>query len=707
MDLQEFRKQFIDDIRRDSANAGSDPEDFFINKILNDLEEMGIINNYMPLSVEIEKREGRYRHKLSFDAYAEDEADSALILISSDFSNDFEKQESLNEERVNELLTNMQMFIEEAVSGNVSLYCDESDPVVEFANSIRKRIGKSMITTEIERFKFIIISNKKLSQRYHNVSRPDFLERPVELNVWTIERIFERVISNTSELIEIETKDFDCDGIPCLKANLGFDNEYDAYLGIVPGNFLARIYKSFGSKLLEGNVRAFLSFRGNINKGIKNTIINRPTRFFTFNNGIAIVARAVRFSPDKTKITYFKDLQIINGGQTTAALASVLIKKESKNELNTIYVPMKLTVLNMDENMSEEQVQKYNQLTVDISTCANTQNAVRPSDFFSNHPFHVKMEQLSRRVMAPPIGGNLYQTTWFYERSRGKWEQEQMKMTDAQSRVFCEQNPKAQVISKEKLAKCYNAILMHPEQVCKSSTDNFKIFGPFIDGIYEKDPDYINDVFYKKCVCSVIIFDTLDKMISKQDWYPKGGNKAQITPYTISKLMTLLPENTDIDWILIWNKQSLYPSLAEELIRLAYFTHKYLEEKAAGGLVRSISRYNSTWNDFKGKPYSLSEKFVCTLISKEEIRDSEKAALKAHKFNSKIDVSVDIFKLGSPYWMNIYRTFTKEQLLPQGDCDFIKSIAGYIGRGSLPSPAQCRRLLKIVERAEDKGFIMP
>ena len=49
----------------------------------------------------------------------------------------------------------------------------------------------------------------------------------------------------------------------------------------------------------------------------------------------------------------------------------------------------------------------------------------------------------------------------------------------------------------------------------------------------------------------------------------------------------------------------------------------------------------------------------------------------------------------------------KEELLPYGDCDFIRGVASYIGRNQLPSPAQCRRLLKIVEKAEDKGYIMP
>lgn len=704
MEIEEYRKQFIEDIRNDASLNGTDPESFFIERVLTDLEEIGELNDPIPMSVEIRNSK---RQILSFDGYSYDEADGALVLISSEFTNQLDNAPTLTNTRIEELVSYMQRFIEESVNGNVRNFCDDSDPAINIANEFRKKIGKGMTATEILRFKFVIISNYTLSKQVKNLSQPDFLDRPVDLNVWTLERFFQTFVSNSSEILEIDTNDFDCEGIPCLKADLGVQSNYDAYLGIIPGKFLADIYLKYGSKLLQGNVRAFLSFRGNVNKGIRSTIMKAPENFFTYNNGIAIVARAVRFSPDKTKIVFFKDLQIINGGQTTASLASAIIKKEAPKGMDTLYVPMKLTVLNVDDDMSEEQVQNYNELTKTISECANSQNAVKPADFFSNHPFHVKMEQLSHKVMAPPVGGNPYQTVWFYERSRGKWEQEQMKLTAHQRDLFKQKNPKDQLITKEKLAKCYNAILMHPDQVCKSSADNFKVFAPYIDGIYENDRDSINDEFFKKCVCSIIIFDKLDKLISKEDWYPKGGNKAQITPYTISKLMTLLPKGTDLDWVSIWNKQTLYPALATELLRLAYFTHRYLEEKAGGGLVRSLSRLVGTWSEFKSVEFNLSDVFVRSLISKEETKATEQAAKRAHKFNSKIDASVEIFKLGAPYWMNVYNALTKEELLSYGDCDFIRSIATYIGRGSLPSPDQCRRLLKIVEKAEDKGYIMP
>ena len=704
MDIEEYRKQFIDEIRFEAEHEGTDPESMFIEKTLNELEEIGELNDPIPMSVEMR---GSRNRLLAFDAYAYDEADGALVLIASDFTNQRDVAPPLTNTRIDDLYSHMLNFIDEAVNGSLSKFCDDSDPALIIGKEFKKKIGSGMITTEIMRFKFLIISNATLSKQVKNLTQPNLLDRPVELNVWTLERFYQNFVSNSSEVIEIETKDFGCEGFQYLKAELGSECNYDAYLGIIPGRFLADIYLKYGSKLLQGNVRAFLSVRGKVNKGIRDTIIKQPEDFFTYNNGIAIVARSIRFNENRSRIIAFKDFQIINGGQTTASLANAIIKKEAKKGMDTLFVPMKLTVLNVEDDMSDEQVERYNEITETISKCANSQNAVTGADFFSNHPFHVLMEKLSHKVMAPPVNGKPYQTIWYYERTKNKWEVDQLKMTDAQKRRFCEMNPKNQLIKKEKLAKCYNTILLNPHQVCQSSAINFSRFANFVEDMYDNHRDDINEEFFKKCVCSVIMFDTLDNLISKSSWYPKGGNKAQIVPYTIAKLITLLPKDTDIDWISIWQKQMLYPELAEELIKLAYVTHKYLEDKAGGGLVRTISRTAAVWTDFQKVSYELSDKFVRKLASKAETKAVNEAAKKAHKFNSNVDASVEVFNLGSRYWMRVYDDLIRESVLSYGDCSFIKGIADYIGRNQLPSTAQCRRLLKVVEKAEDKGYVMP
>lgn len=704
MEIEKFREQFIDQLRFDADHNGTEPEVQFLNKMLEDLESIGELNDPVPMSVEMN---GRRNRKMAFDAYAYDEADSALILIACDFNNERDTVKTLTNGRINELYSHMLYFLDEALNGKISDYCDDSNPAIIVAKEFRKRVGKSMLDTEILRFKFYILSDSVLSKQVKSIAQEDFEGRPVELNIWTLERIFQTFQSDASEIVEFDTAEFGCDGIQYLKADLGDESEYDAYMGIVPGKFLADIYLKYGSKLLQGNVRAFLSVRGKVNKGIRKTIIESPQNFFTYNNGIAIVARSVGFSEDGSRITHFKDLQIINGGQTTASLANVIIRKEDKKGMGNLFVPMKLTVLNVENDMSEEEVERYNEITKTISRCANCQNPVSDADFFSNHPFHVMMENLSRKVMAPPAAGKPYQTIWFYERSRGKWEQEQMKLTDAKRKTFCEQHPKNQVIKKEKLAKCWNTILMNPHQVCQSSAINFSRFADYVEDIYEKSKESINEEFFKKGVCSVIIFDELDTLVNKSDWYPKGGNKAQIVPYAIAKLISLIPSDADLDWRTIWNKQTMYPALANELLKLAYEAHNFLLDEAKGGIVRTISRTQAVWGNFKKYKYTLSDTFIKSLISKEETRTVEAAAKREHKFNAKLEAGVEIVKLGAAYWMKFYNDMTKANILSYGDLDFIKSIASVVAKYNIPTPRQCDRLVKIVNLAEDKGYVMP
>ena len=248
---------------------------------------------------------------------------------------------------------------------------------------------------------------------------------------------------------------------------------------------------------------------------------------------------------------------------------------------------------------------------------------------------------------------------------------------------------------------------MNPNQVCQSSAINFSKFAVKIENLYNESRDSINDEFFKKSVCSVIIFDQLDRIISKADWYPRGGNKAQIVPYTISKMFTLIPKGMDIDWRTIWQKQSITPEMVEELERLAFFTHVYLEKTANGGIVRSISRTIDTWKYFQDEPFELSNKFVKSLVSLEERKADEGQAKRASRFNHQIDDSVQIFKLGYSYWMKVYTELSKENVLNWSELDFIQSIAKYIDKANLPTSAQCKRLMKIIAKAEDFGYIMP
>lgn len=703
MDVVEFGKDLLVQIRLTADENNSDTQAQFVEWALEKLEGYGELMDPYPFECNMS---GQYGRKIAFDAYGFDEADGSLVILITEFNNSFSKV-NMTQGRIKELCGFMRNFVEEVYNGNIRNHCDESDPIIDVAKDIKKKIGKNKYETEILKFKFYIVTNYELSDRLKTIAQEDLLDRPVELNLWTVERFFQRETSISSESIHLDCADFGlADGIQSIKANIGDHGDYDAYLAIVPGKFLADIYLKHGSRLLEGNVRSFLSAKGKVNKQIRETInsIQNRHNFFIYNNGIAVVANRIEIT--NGRITSFDDFQIINGGQTTASLANCMIKKES--DLQEIYVPMKLTVLNIEETKArdEEENSLYDLMTQQISKCANCQNPVSDADFFSNHPFHVQMEQMSKKYPAPPVDGHPYQTIWFYERARGSWDQAQMKMTQAQRDRFRGTNPKSQLVTKAKLAKCLNSVFMNPHIVCSSS--NMKSFATIIDDLWKNSKDNVNEFFYQKAIGSIILFDTIDRIVADAtgDWYDKGGNKAQIVPYTVSKLMSLIPKDKDIDWKLIWKYQRLYTSLMRQVEIIAQETNYYIAD-SGGMIAREFARKAETWRKFRDEhPIQLDNTFIESLVSIKENIAEERKAKKAHKFDSDIDLSVKIFDYGFQYWMDFYNDLENNKLLSGSDRDFVSSVAKYVKKGMLISGPQSKKLLKIIQKAEDLGYTM-
>lgn len=706
MEIDEYRLEFLQELRNDAIIDGNDVEDQFVKAKIQELEEIGELID--PIAFSCEMR-GSGNRAIVFDAYGYDEADSSFVLLISDFQNTIEKT-TLTNTRIDELYSRMRNFIVEAYNGDIRRFVDAANPIIDIAKELKTRIGTGSLNTEILKFKFFIITNSVLSVQVKSTTKEDILERPVEINLWTLERFYQAKMSNVYESIRINCRDFNCEeGIQCLKANLGDNNAYDSYMAIVPGKFLADIYLKHGSRLLEGNVRAFLSVRGKVNRKIRETIIGKhPENFFTYNNGIAVVAHSIELSSDGARILSFNDFQIINGGQTTASLASAIVKKEAgADNFAKIFVPMKLTVLNVDGDLSEEEEAKYNEITQQISKSANCQNPVSDADFFSNDPFHRIMEELSLKHMAPPVNGSPHQTIWYYERSKGRWEQDQMKMTESQRNRYRLRSPKNQVVKKEKLAKCLNTVFMNPHTVCAGSANNMRAFAGIITELYEKSKDSINEFFFKKSIAAVILFDDIDRIVNKSEWYPKGGNKAQIVPYTIAKLIASIPKGKDLDWKRIWNKQMLYAELVHQVEIVAKQVHEFLLD-SGGAIVREYAKKASTWKKFRDDyTLCLTDEFLTSLVSTDLLKDEEKAAKRARKFNSDIDLEVEFYTRGYDYWMKFHNDMEREGVVSGGDIDFIKSLASYIVRGSLPSKPQIKKLLKIITKAEDAGYIMP
>lgn len=97
MEIGEFRKQFMEQLRFDAEHEGSAPEAQFISRALELLEDIGDVSDPMPMSIEMKGRRGRI---MSFDAYAYDEADGALVMIASDFVNEIDNIPTLTNDKI-------------------------------------------------------------------------------------------------------------------------------------------------------------------------------------------------------------------------------------------------------------------------------------------------------------------------------------------------------------------------------------------------------------------------------------------------------------------------------------------------------------------------------------------------------------------------------------------------------------------------------
>ena len=253
--------------------------------------------------------------------------------------------------------------------------------------------------------------------------------------------------------------------LPCIYVP-GEMEEYDYALTAFPGEALRFVYEKYGARLLEANVRSFLSATGKVNRAIRDTLKEDPERFMAYNNGIVITADAVglgRSQDGLPGILWLKGMQIVNGGQTTASIYFTK-KKNPEIDLRRVRVPAKIIILHSTDAATEED------LISAISRFANSQNVVRQADLSANKLFHVEIEKLANTTYCPDGTSR-----WFYERATGSYNVLLMRegTTPARLRQIRESVPPWRKITKTDLARFLNAWDQKPHVVSLGAQKNF------------------------------------------------------------------------------------------------------------------------------------------------------------------------------------------------------------------------------------------
>ncbi len=522
----------------------------------------------------------------------------------------------------------------------------------------------------------------------------------IDLDVLDIEGIYRSKLAGfTKEDVIIDCKDFGVEGIPCIKANIETD-QYESYLAIVPGTFLAEIYKKHNASLLEANVRSFLKFNGGVNKGIRGTILNEKSRFFTYNNGISTTAKAITTvnHPEKgLLITSFTDLQIINGGQTTATLAATNIKYNA--DLSGIFVQMKLTILK-DANPD---------LIRNIATYANSQNKVKTADLNSSHPFYVRMEDYSRRIYAPLESGQIVQKLWFFERARGQYEQPMMQMTKKQQADYKLVRPKDKKFTLTDLAKYLNSAAMLPHYVSWGGEVNAAHFHNIMLKQWDKDNSCYSELFYKELIGKKILFSYIEKTVSRQEWYQeRRAYRPQIVAYTFSKLVyEANKEKKNINFWQIWDNQKVSDEFENDVAKIAkvIFDAIYDENRTTAN-IETYCKREECWAIISKKGYALSDALINILCSPHEMEIETSRAKKEQKFDSGILNEVEIFKKGSQYWETLIQKGVEQDVLLPGETAILRAVINYCnGIYAQLTRYQLKEVKRILEKLKENMIV--
>ncbi len=682
-------EEYFRDLTQDILALAGAEENFtrstFLDFMCSKMEDEGFISGY-----------DLTEHKISskgqaVDAWAYDPELSKLTLFIGDYRSS-ESLETLTKTELDKLFKRLRKFVDASLSAHFAESLEEADPVSSLAYLIKETRNDISIVS------LVVLSNAQLSSRVDQLPDEPCSDFQTTYDVWDLNRIFQNETSGRSkEDVVINFSHLKDGGLPCLPAFTGTDS-MQSYLLVMPGSVLAGLYQNYGERLLEQNVRTFLQFRGKINKGIKNTIVNEPEMFFAFNNGLSATAESVTTSRGNNCIVDITNMQIVNGGQTTASIFTAL--RKDKANLEKVYVQIKLSVI---------EPERVDDIVPRISEYSNTQNKVSAADFFSNHPFHLRIEEFSRRMWAPSPDGEINRTHWFYERTRGQFANQQANLTTTQKRKFLAQNPRSQMFTKTDLAKYFLSFEGAALEVVLGAQKAFaggpraKGFVGRINETWEKHSQKINEVWFKEAIAKAITFKNLDRYIFQQPWY--GGYKAQTVTYTLSAFTSAAKERgKQIDFLSIWESQQTSLTMIELLGNIAEKVNDVIlnppqEETQNSG---EWAKKTNCWDVIKEIDIDFQVEHESLFLAEGKRADIEKQGTRTQTIQDGIHAQTYVVEKGGPYWEGM-REWNHAHKKLNGIEMGVLNTACSIPR-KIPSDKQSKILINAEKKAIEEGF---
>lgn len=671
--LDDFYKQFREEVlcACDTETSGWTTDDFLTAVMLEYLEEAGEVTD--PIICPFRDR------GLQMNAYAFSEDYESVDIFVSIYS-DTEMPRSVSQTDIDVAIKRAIQLYHRAINDLYTSFQKDND-TYEFAISVFQS------RDAIKNVRICALTNglvKPIALKNITISGAE-----VSFSLWDIDRLYRCVTSGKMrETIEIDFEEKFQTTIPCIENSTS--DKYSVYLAIINGELLAALYDEFRDRLLEKNVRSFLQVKGGVNKGIRDTLRDEPDMFLAYNNGISVTAESVEIVRDengKPSIKRIRDMQIVNGGQTTASIFNAKNDKKLGVDLSKVFVQMKLSVIESAEDMDV--------IVPRISTFANTQNKIQVADFSANDPFHRRMEELSRTIWAPAQGG-LKPQNWFYERARGQYaDMLTRESTPKRKKEYKETHP---LFTKTDLAKYENTWDQLPHYVSEGAQKNFN---KFMLRLKDRKGFIPDETYYQNLIAKAILFRRTEKLVQQQQY---GGYRANIVTYTLAFISYKSAQRIDLERI--WKEQALPAVLENEIIAVSKFVQQLIVNPPGGANVGEWCKKEKCWQVIRDYQYELSEALQRELVS------VARPTISATPATSSIDSLTteeqalidEAAAIPAETWFALSRWAKETKNFQPWQRSLLFSVGSLIGRGQKPSIKQATHAMKAYKAAFEKGF---
>lgn len=570
MELAEFLREMQDEIRQQVAERMDDgspqypfPETVFTEIVMNHMAEAGM--TFEPVTCHFfQQGVGRSGGTLRLNGYAiSDEADQLDLFVSIYDGKDDVLPVSDTETKL--AAEQCLRFLTRCATGKLIPAIDPSNDVYDFAVTV----GQCYVG--LDQIRVYVLTDHVAKAK--NFKSQEIAGKTIKLEIMDIERLFRHMSAGKprDELVA-NFQDVSGSPLPCVYVP-GESAEYDYIMTVIPGESLRFIYERYGARLLEANVRSFLSATGKVNKGIRDTLREVPERFMAYNNGIVLVADEAglgKTADGGPGLSWLKGMQIVNGGQTTASIYFSK-KRDPGIDLGQVRVPAKVIVLRSASGPDEEA------LIASISKFANSQNVVKTSDLSANHPFHVEVEKLSISTYLPDGVGR-----WFYERAAGGYNTMMAREgnTPARLRRLRQSIPPARKITKTDLAKYINAWDLKPDLVSLGSQKNFERFMDNLRAEEEQGHSILPGVDdYKRMIAKAIVYKAAQRIANTTFQV----YRANIVSYVVAVLGKRLGPMIDLEKV--WQRQDISAQLRAQLQTWAIEVNDMLHRTSEGRMI--------------------------------------------------------------------------------------------------------------------------